>query len=91
VVKAIFARCTASLLLDDLPAPPRGVRFPDTGPLGGPVAEGPHDGADGGTGMVGCRTPDHPRIHGCGQPTVVSPGLGDRPSPQRSRPGNLTP
>jgi len=47
-----------------------------TGPLGGPAAGGPDDGIYGDTGVVGRRSSAHPRLHGSGQPAVVSHGQG---------------
>jgi len=47
-----------------------------TGPLGGTSAGGPHDGDNGGTGMVGGRTPAHPRLRSGGKHSVVNHGLG---------------
>jgi len=76
------------------PMPPRptnpdiisasGGRRPETGPqrpagpLGGPAVGGPDDGVNGDTGMVGGRPAGHPRLHGGGQPAVVSPTKAGR-------------
>jgi len=75
VVKAVFARCTASLL----PAAVGSGRRPEAGserpagPLSVPAAGGLDDGVDGDTGMVGRHPARHPRPHGGGQPAVVGP------------------
>jgi len=62
--------------------PPSGGWCHETGPqcatgtLGGQAAGGLNNGVNGDTGMVVRRTPAHSRLHGGGQPTVVSRGQG---------------
>jgi len=77
VVKAIFARCTASLLPGAHPVAVGALSsHRTTGPLSGPAAAGSDDGGDGDADMVGSRTSDRPLLHGGGQPAVVSRGMG---------------
>jgi len=56
------------------------TRPPQAGPLGGTAAGGPHDGGKGDNSMVVGHTSSHPRLHGGGQPTLVSRGYG-KPRP----------
>jgi len=75
-------RCSPDAPSRSSQRPPSGSRCPTagprraTGPLGGPAAGGPNDGVNGYTGMMVCRTSAHPRLHGGGQPAVVSRGQG---------------
>jgi len=68
VVKAMFTGCTAPLLPS---ARPESGGCPATGPqraigpLGGPAAEGPYDGDNGGAGLVGGCISAQARLH-CG-------------------------
>jgi len=76
VLKAIFARFSASLLPGACPAAVGAQTGPQraTGSLGVPEAGGLDDAVDGYIGMVGSRTPSRTHLHGGGRPAVVSHG-----------------